>query len=280
MDADLRLSTPEASETPGVCLSIAGLGVWLETPVSGILDAVLHRYQKYLIPKPLKLTLTVEHHSENPAVRSPEPAATFSEGVISFNEPAFQGKIDPAGGQAWVTLKAPDPMPELEYFLRVIYALLVFEAGGLLFHAAGIIHERCAYLFFGPSGTGKTTVARSVEENRVMNDDLVVLLPAEGHWTVNATPFWNPSQVVPAGPRQAPLRGLFRLVQSQETYLESMGSGQALAELVANTPVVAADPSRGLALLARAQQLMNGVPPQRLHLRLGDNIWPVVMGSG
>ncbi len=279
MDADLQLPSPLAPQSPGVRLSIAGLGVRLGNLAPGILEAVQRRYQKYLLPGPVHLTLTVEHHPENQTSRTPEPKANFAGGIVSFNEPAFRGTIDPVDGQAWLTLKAPDPLPELEYFLRVIYALLVFEAGGVLFHAAGIIRDGRAYLFFGPSGTGKTTVARSVDEKMVLNDDLVVLLPAERGWTVYATPFWNPSQVVPAGPQQAPLQGMFRLVQSPETFLEFMGSGQAVAELVANTPVVAADPSRGLALLARAQQLKQAVTPQRLHLCLGDDIWPVVMSG-
>ena len=68
---------------------------------------------------------------------------------------------------------------EVEYFLRVIYALLVFQAGGLLFHAAGIVRDGQCYLFFGHSGSGKTTVARLSSTDLVLNDDLVVLIPRQ-----------------------------------------------------------------------------------------------------
>ncbi len=258
-------------------LAIAGLGVRMETSDQGLMDAIRTRYQAYFSPGPAQVELSICHRPDEQISHSLEPEAIFFAGGVRFLEPAFQGEFELGAGRAQVSLHAPDPLPELEYFLRVIFAMLAFEAGGLLFHSAGILRQGCAYLFFGPSGTGKTTVSRSVDAGMVLNDDLVLLLPEKGRWHVHATPFWNPSQVIPAGPQQGVLAGLYRLAQSQASSVEPLGRGQTVAELVANTPVIAADPSRGLALLTRAQSLAQAMPPQRLNLRLGDDIWPLVL---
>ena len=258
-------------------VAIAGLGVSVETRDQGLAQAVQGRYQGYLTQGPVHLQLALSHHPDEQVPHILEPKAVFFDGGVRFQEPAFEGEIDVISGRAQVRLNTPDPLPGLEYFLRVIFALLAFEVGGLLFHGAGILKQGAVYLFFGPSGTGKTTVSRSVAAHRVLNDDLVLLFPEQTGWTVYATPFWNPSQVVSAGPQQGPLAGLYRLVQSSDSFVEPMGRGQAVAELVANTPVIAADPDQGLALLTRAQALAQAVPPKRLHLLLGDEIWPFIL---
>jgi hypothetical protein len=270
---------PQTAPLQPVRLFIAGLGVEVEAAEQDLRAAVQDRYQAYLGSGPIQIHLAISCHPDPQVKHTLEPKAEFFEGGVRFWEPAFQGEIDRISGRAQVRLTAPDPLPELEYFLRVIFALLAFESGGLLFHSAGVLRRGQAYLFFGPSGTGKTTVSRSVAASKVLNDDLVLLLPDKRDWTVYATPFWNPSQVVPAGPQRGPLAGLYRLVQSQSSFVEPMGRGQAVAELVANTPIIAANPSQGLALLNRAERLAQAVPPQRLHLHLGDNIWPVILGE-
>ena len=69
----------------------------------------------------------------------------------------------------------------LANFLRVTYALLLIRHGGFLFHSAGMIRNGCGYLFYGHSGSGKTTVSR-LSQNHVtlLSDDLVAGPPPAG----------------------------------------------------------------------------------------------------
>jgi hypothetical protein len=90
-----------------------------------------------------------------------------------------------------------------------------------------------------------------------------------------ATPFWNPTQVTPTN-QGAPVIGLYRLVQDKEVYLEPMGPGEGLAELVSNVPVIPDDPSRGEALLQRCAELIKVVPVNRLHFLPDSSFWEVV----
>jgi len=164
----------------------------------------------------------------------------------------------------------------LDYYVRVACAVLAFQAGGLLFHAAGIVRGGLGYVFFGYSGSGKTTVSRLSPHDVVLNDDLVLLMPADRGWTVQSTPFWNPSQVRPAGALAAPLAGLFHLVQDKQVYLETLYAAQAVAEVIASVPVIAADPSRTSQLLERGRRLIHAAPVYNLHFLPDPSFWPVV----
>ena len=124
-------------------------------------------------------------------------------------------------------------------------------------------------------GVARRTVARLCDDG-MLNDDLVVLLPVAGGWTVHATPFWNPTQVEPVGPRAAPLAALFRLVQDSSVYCRPMAGGQALAEFVSSVPVIAGGPELVHLLFERGQNLLQDVPMYALHFLPDASFWNAV----
>ena len=99
---------------------------------------------------------------------------------------------------------------------------------------------------------------------RIGNDDLLLLRPAGTVWEAWATPFGR--RRAPEV-RSAPLRALLCLVQSQADRLEPMSRGAALGELVANSPVVNADPVRSPALLGRWEEILRTAPVSLLHFQ-------------
>lgn len=161
----------------------------------------------------------------------------------------------------------------MAYFVRTVFALRAFDAGALLLHAAGIVHRDVAYALFGHSGSGKTTASRLSSSKPVLSDDLVFLQRTESGWEAWATPFGR-QRVREV--RSAPLRALLRLVQALEERLEPMPRGVALGELVANSPVVNADPARSAALLLLWEGILRSVPVYFLHFRKSDIFWEVI----
>lgn len=209
----------------------------------------------------------------------PAPAAwpfTFDDTRLRFTAPHCRGFMDVRQGLGHVSVTAPHPFASVDYVVRAAVALLAYEAGGLLFHAAGLARRGVGYAFFGYSGSGKTTVARVSTEAVVLNDDLVVLLPQADRWEMAATPFSNPTQVSPIGPQTVPLAALYRLVQDQSVYVEPIDPATALAEVIASSPVVNADPDRAVGLLTRIENLIRRVPVRRLHFLPDASFWTVV----
>lgn len=217
------------------------------------------------VPEPVSLNFMaeVEFHYESGGSK------------ISFDQSGFSGNIDLLQRKAELFTSETRIIETTDYLLRIIFALLIFQEGGILFHGAGIIRNGMAFVFFGHSGAGKSTVARHSTNDIVINDDLVVLMPSGNTWVVYATPFWNPTQVQPV-PASAPLAGLYRLIQDKQVYLLPIGSGQALAELISNIPVVPDNPFLNAELFIRGKQILDKIPIYQLHFLPDDSFWQVV----
>lgn len=195
---------------------------------------------------------------------------------LTLNGPGLCASADLAAGKASAAVAGPQAEALLDYLARVLTALLLDQAGGLLLHGAGLVRAGRGLLLLGPSGTGKTTAARNAAGAIVLNDDLVALLPAaDGAWQLLATPFSNPTQVAPV-PGQAPLAGVLRLRQAAAPELRPLSRGQALAELAGAVPVLVADGGRLPALMARLNGLVAVTPCAILGLRDRPDYWPVV----
>jgi hypothetical protein len=272
--------TPPVS--PLACtVSIGGIGLTLLSADAALIDQLRRNYRAFLAdgPAPFTSRVQVDRQPHAPAL----PITIFRAGVLHFTRPGYTSFIDLDHDTSELAIASAQPFEDVDYFVRAAYALLAFRAGGLLFHAAGIARHDRGYLFFGKSGSGKTTVSRLTRGNPlhsiILNDDLVLLLPHDGAWQLHATPFSNPTQFAPSGPHAIRLHQMYRLVQSRRVFIEAMPRGQAIAEIVASAPIVSTDPGRAIALLGRAEQLEQAVPVRRLHFLPDDSFWQVISGE-
>jgi hypothetical protein len=203
---------------------------------------------------------------------------SFQDGGLVYAFPGCEGRIDLRNRQAGLVMLTEEPLQQAEYFLRLVYALLAFEAGGLLMHAAAVVIAGRACVFLGPSGSGKSTVARLAGEFAVLNDDLVLLMPAPGRWVVHTTPFWNnPGSAAQIS--QADLGGLFCLAHDRRVFLEPLTASRGAAELLASLPVVNADPQRSASLIQRCQAILVQFPCRRLHFLPEPTFWSLVRSA-
>jgi hypothetical protein len=260
---------------------VAGINTLVRSNNGKLVSALQKRYEAYACRGDILLHVTINYVGQKRSSSLLDTGTRFKDGICHFTAEGYEGFIDSSNGKGELFLSSKRPIEEVDYFLRVAYAILSFDTGGLMFHAAGIVRENFAHLFFGHSGAGKTTVARVSKDDVVLNDDLLILIPTStkesqfSKWFAYATPFWNPTQVAPSN-QYAPVIGLYRLVQDQEVYLEHIGPSQALAEVVSNVPVIPDDPSRIKILLQRGSKLVAELPVKLLHFLPDDSFWQVV----
>lgn len=253
-------------------LSIANLGVRLISEDHALLAQLSIIYQAYLgeLTHPIQLTIK---HTIDPDVLSWERIIPIAQGdKILFTGGAGGNFVDFKARDGYILLSSSNPLDEMEYILRVIYSFLSFESGGLMLHAAGIVHRGYAYLFLGESGSGKTTIARVSAGKVILNDDLVILIPTGREWQVHSTPFWNPSQVRPQ-PASAELAGLFKLFKDSQVYIEEFSGAQALAEIIACVPLIASHPKLGAQLFKRCETILERTALMRLHFLPDNSFW-------
>lgn len=99
----------------------------------------------------------------------------------------IEGRLNLSTGKAQgATIRVPYRFDAL---LRVIYSLWLVKFGGFLLHAAGMKDDKGAYIFFGVSGSGKTTVARLSEDKVILSDELIAIRSINGSYQAYGTPF-------------------------------------------------------------------------------------------
>lgn len=240
-----------------------------------------HRYAPWLSDASPALTVTV---APEPAASHPRRAiyqTVFRDGRCQITAPAYDGHIDLAAGVAHLAFAPIDAAQEIDYFIRVLTAILAFEHGHLLLHAAGVEREGRGYCFVGPSGVGKSTLARLsalLPATRPLNDDLLLLRHEPG-WQVDSTPFWNwetPDPLRASTPRTASLTALCLLRQAAETTLAPERPAAAVAALLAACPIVTLDAERLPRLTERLQRLVAAIPTVTLAFRRDTSFWELL----
>ncbi len=260
-------------------LQVGKLAIQLRCADAYMWHQLVDRYWAFradAVTSPHLVAEVVVERSSSPCPAQ-EPALSFKAGRLVLEAPGVSGWIEAHKRRGHLSLNTSHIVEQVEYFLRAACAVVAFETGGLLLHAAGVVHRGRAYLFFGHSGSGKTTVARFARPgDLLLNDDLVILWSHDDRWTAWATPFSSLPGAFNLGPCSAPVAALFRLVQNSAVFVEPFPLAQAVAELISSTPVVSADPTRSTALLGRCTALASQMPLYALHFRRDSSFWNVV----
>jgi hypothetical protein len=119
----------------------------------------------------------------------------------------------------------------LDSLLRMWLSWALLPETGFLLHAATVTRNGKAYVFFGRSGAGKSTIASLSQTGAVFTDEISLLRRVDGEWRAFGTPFWGEFRADGAN-RSAPLAGLFRLLQSPEDRVEPVRPADLLKALL------------------------------------------------
>lgn len=140
------------------------------------------------------------------------------------------GEIQPFHGRR----AAPSPYALNYPYDQAILINRLLQRHVLIVHGSAVIVEGKGYVFFGPSGIGKTTISRLWRDRGaiLLNDDRVALYQEpDGTWKVAGTPWHGEEPIV--SPASAPLAGVARLRQSPTFSLRSTDNATGLSELIA-----------------------------------------------
>ena len=255
-------------------LGIAGTALRARGPAAWVdpLRAAWATWQPGPETTPWDVQLTADASLPVPQAPLFEAIPGAQGGVCTLAAPGFDGEVSASTGTAHLRAHPAATPGDAGYFLRVVLAVQAFVRGGMLFHTAGIVHRGRGYAFFGVSGSGKTTAAHFSAPDPVLNDDLVLLWPAATGWQMYATPFGRRRGEA----RVVPLYVLLRLLKDRDVSLAPLSPGRALGELVANTPVLSADPLWLPEVMARWEVLLSAVPVYALHFRRDATFWEVI----
>lgn len=276
--AQVLMSKNDIDEFTDVGLTIGSLGVSVQCDDRALADRLLQPYSLFpLLRHPIfRLEITIEHRAEPGQITT--PLFTIDQARMVFDTRTIRGEVDLMDGKGQLTINVRFAKDQIDYILRVIYSFLSIVHGGLMLHGAGVKHNEFGLAFFGQSGIGKTTLARmsaGLSKNIVLNDDLIYLSREETGWKMHSTPFTNPGQVPPVA-ISCDLSALFRLRQSRRVRMVGLSSGQALAELIANIPIVPSFSPYIQQVFQNVEVLLSQVPIYQLDFRPDNTLWQVI----
>jgi hypothetical protein len=269
------MNSQDGAPNASIRVSIGDLGIILDVESEDLAGRIRLFYREFTRDVEGNVLIKISSCVSKAGNLTDEPRVEIDEGVIEFDAPQLEGSINYRAGFGRLKVSSSSPEVSIDYALRIITAALAVESGGFLFHGAGIARHGSGCLFFGPSESGKTTVAKYSENDLVLNDDLVLLAMENRRWMIHATPFTNLGQIKPTSSK-APLSAMFRLVKDRKVFLEPVSPAQALAEFIANIPVLTGKLGFTDNLLLRSENLINLIPLYRLHFSLDNSFWQVV----
>ncbi len=197
-----------------------------------------------------------------------EAQPNFQGSTCLLSQPGFRGIIDSDQQSVRLDAHPAATSGDIHYFLRVVTALALFRQGDLLVHAAGVVTDAGALLFVGHSGAGKSTITTLAGDRPILHDDLICLQPHNQGWLASAPPGENGVAI-----SAYPLAGVLLLAHAPHNYLSPVRPALALAELVANSPVINAATVYLPRLFSFWRLLLATTPLQRLHFRPDHSFW-------
>lgn len=204
--------------------------------------------------------------------------STHAEGevLLSLDFAGFR----PAAGDGVLRVSRPESLEHisgaLENYLRWVVADLALARSGFVLHSAGLVRGGRAYLFFGHSGAGKSTVCGLSEGATLLSDDLVLVMRSWDGFGACTTPFRGTLAQGAKARGQFPVAGAFRLRQSTGVKVAPVPLGLAVGMVLSCCPFVSDPSKRSEMLLPTVEAFCSAVPVRELFFRKEPSFWGVV----
>lgn len=208
-----------------------------------------------------------------------EETARGKERILLSNHFAGTWQDDERSGRLFVSegSNLTTALTSFENFFRWLVANLLVERGGFVFHSAGVVRDGRGYMFFGHSGSGKSTVSELSPGAKLLSDDLVFVFPEGRRYLCSTTPFAGVMPQVLKDRGSYPVAGCFRLRKSDEVRKMSTAKAAAFGLLVPSCPNIISMKRRNELLYPAVRKFLDIVPVYELFFRKDDGFWDAVL---
>lgn len=263
-------------------LSIAGLRV-LVRDVSGLggWDDLAERLGPFSHEWTGYPNLVVSSHR---AVAAEEFAAAID--VVETQVSSFRGDTEDAArnrqkylvlmrsGAVLVVVPDPDPLAVVGAVHAGLSALLP-RNGGLVLHGASSGLNQEAFVFPGPSGTGKTTAAEAIPGAARVADDRCAIMKQAGRWLVHSLPTW-PGRYRPQRAMALPVAAIVFVRKNAALHVRPVRGVEAVTRLLRATIQLPGSAAPASELLDLAVRISHECVCLELSYQIGDDFWPAL----
>lgn len=261
-----------------VSLDVAGFVFRVDGATGSSLDWIKERYQPFLTNKPAQITLMVEFLEGRPRGRLPTPRFELRKGDVQIELASCRAEGNLAAGLIRLSVpRAPAALsPSL---LRFLCLLLLLREGGFLLHASGVVQNRRAWVFCGPSESGKTTIARLAGDRHVLNDETVAILKSGRRYVACATPFFGEGGPAMAMVNtQAPMKAICFLQKAERFAHRRLTAREAVERAFPQVFLPGKDPGVVNKILGSLADFAGRVPCYDLYFQPRPELWEYLDG--
>lgn len=219
-------------------LNIGGLITQLEGPA----EAFSPGFESYYTDSPSKVHQTVRVHMGPPRIKRNGTVLIRSEEVVIIEnaeeyillypmaQQIIETRLSKNGSLAEFYCMPPftdTSREDLFHAVRLVWLYLAQQHNMMVIHSASLLYQGKAWLFSGPSGTGKSThtsLWNKLFGTPILNGDLNLLSIQDGQAVIHGLPWCGTSGISDSG--TYPLGGIVLLKQAKEDVVEELSADQ------------------------------------------------------
>lgn len=172
----------------------------------------------------------------------------------------------------------------IENFMRVVLSYVALENESFFLHSSGVVKDNKAYIFFGPSGAGKTTVAQLSKGMPLLSDDQVLVYLKDGKACASGVPFSGGERfrkengAIPSlnVNQEFEIAGFYWLVKDEETFVEPLSLVMGAARLSSTIPFIKDGPFPMQKALDIATGIAEVSKIYALHFKKDKSFWDII----
>lgn len=254
-----------------VILHIAGFKIAIRSEANGVITNLREMFKNHLFDGDsydAKLEVKIADMRPYLNIEALPFSNTSKESI--FTNYVYASAYNPEDRSATLLTSPSNAYPFTEEYLMVLTSFVCLSFGKILFHCAALCNDdNELFLFYGPSGIGKSTTARNFSKDlHLISDDLVILEPDDsGKLRVFKTPFTRDKSRDERDGELYELKGLYRIHQGTEVHKEEMKSTEAILSFLGNIWALDKHPMLLQKYLKIGKRIIENTTTCNLHLK-------------
>ncbi|MDD5084855.1 MAG: signal peptidase I [Candidatus Omnitrophica bacterium] len=270
-----KLKNPKKEKT--LSLELGGIPLSLEADGASFISKLKNAFGNFETDKEpeLRLIFKKRYSAIQKLIRRNIFKLTWKDEDFSLELPYCHTETDFEKKSIFVTAYSKHGWGD---FLRFIVSILIVERGGFLLHASGVVDGNRAYVFAGPSESGKTTIARLANDRKILSDETVAVVRNNGSFLASSTPFYGEFGRITEN-TGFELKELYFLRKARAFEKKPLSPAEAFKNLFPNMMSRINDPKIAGRALENAAQFAEKVKCYELRFLPTPDIWRFLNGD-